>query len=228
MSDGKFAKVSADARRAALAEMLRARAHSAVSRDRLSENQRGMWFVRQLAPTSAAYNIAFAITIRSQVDVEALRKALQALVDRHASLRTTYTIHAGEPVRIVHAHQAVAFGQESAADWDDPALSDRVSEVIQEPFDLDHGPVLRTRLFTRSETCHVFLLVVHHIAFDGWSTWLLLDELRALYKAAAARSVALLPRPACEVRGLRAVAGGSAFRRARHPGASVLAPPAWR
>jgi amino acid adenylation domain-containing protein len=200
MSEGKPAKVSADARRAILAKMLGARALGVVPRDRLSENQRGMWFVRQLAPTSAAYNIAFAITIRSQVDVEALRKALQGLVDRHAILRTTYSIDAGEPLQVVHAHQAITFGQESAAERDDRALRDRVSEVIQEPFDLDHGPVLRTRLFTRSETCHVFLLVVHHIAFDGWSTWLLLDELRALYQAAAAGSVALLPPPACEYR----------------------------
>ncbi len=196
----KSARELADARRAALAEMLRARAEIGGRSGALSENQRGMWFLHQLAPTSAAYNIAFAIRIGARIDVEALRKALQALADRHSMLRTTYAAGGGEPVQCVHAGLSVAFEQEAAAQLDDAALKARVDAVIQEPFDLEHGPVLRARLFTRSDAEHVFLLVVHHIAFDGWSTWLLLDELRALYQAAATNCIASLARPGSEYR----------------------------
>jgi amino acid adenylation domain-containing protein len=195
---------TADARRAMLAELLRTRARQ--TRDRgaggtpLSENQRGMWFLNQLAPTSAAYNIAFAVSILSPLDIEALRAALQSLVDRHAILRTTYRLEAGVPVQVVNAAQPIDFACVDAARWDDGELRRRVAAATQEPFDLESGPVSRTRLFARSDGTHVLLLVFQHIAFDGWSTWLLLDELRSAYQRAAAGDRTVPPPPAADYR----------------------------
>ncbi len=191
---------AAEARRAMLADLLRTRAQPAMGGGPLSENQRAMWFLRQLAPTSAAYNIAFAVSIRSVVNVEALAAALQSLVDRHAALRTTYRLEAGAPVQVVHGHGPSGFAHVEAAGWDDDELRRRVAAAIQEPFDLENGPVSRVRLFTRSDTAHVLLLSFHHIAFDGWSMWVFLDELRYAYQAAAAGRRTSLPPPAAEYR----------------------------
>jgi amino acid adenylation domain-containing protein len=193
---------SAEARRAMLAELLRARARPAEGPEAsaLSENQRGMWFLHHLAPTSAAYNIAVAISIVSPVKVEALRAALQRLVDRHAVLRTTYRLEGGVPVQVVNGPQPIDFASVPAAQWDDAELRFRVTAATQEPFDLERGPVSRARLFVRSDTAQVLLLVFHHIAFDGWSVWLFLDELRTAYQAASAGDQTVPAPPAAEYR----------------------------
>lgn len=227
MAEPETARGAAEARRALLADLLRQRAHSAGAQAPpsesqqapLSENQRAMWFLRQLAPASAAYNMAFAGSIDGAVDVDALRHALQALVDRHAVLRTTYRLHAGEPVQFVEPHQELAFERIDAAGWDDERVQRAVAGAVENPFDLEHGPVAIARLFTRSPHSHVMLLTVHHIAFDGWSMWIVLDELRAAYRAAAAGEPIALPRPGTEyrdfVRWQTELLAGEAGQRAR-------------
>ena len=68
----------------------------------LSYGQRSLWFLYQLAPGSPAYTITYAGRISGDVDVSALERAAQALVDRHAILRTTYTVRDGQPLQLVH------------------------------------------------------------------------------------------------------------------------------
>ena len=186
-------QLSSHARRALLENLLRRRAGGLGGHGPLSENQRGMWFLHQLAPESPAYNIGFPALIRSRIDVNALRRALQALVDRHPVLRTTYMVEDGEPVLVTHSQALVAFEQICVAGEDDGDLRARVVAAIQQPFNLEEGPMLRVTLFTRADDCHVFLMVLHHIAADGWSVWLCLDELRALYRAEAAGAPRSLP-----------------------------------
>ena len=88
-------------KRELLARLLQKRAARSPTTCPLSPGQSALWFLHRLAPDSAAYNIMTAVRIHPAADVPALRAALQALVDRHAILRTTYTSQGGEPMQVV-------------------------------------------------------------------------------------------------------------------------------
>ena len=160
----------------------------------LSQGQRALWYLQQLAPNSTAYTIARALRITGKLDVEALRQSLQALVDRHAALRTTFSLHNNEPVQHVHSTMPVALSVEDASAWSAAARDAEMLAEAQRPFDLERGPLMRARLFTSAADKHL-LLVFHHIAVDLWSIVLLLYELRVLYPAARHGGSALLPPP---------------------------------
>ncbi|HEY9285640.1 MAG TPA: MupA/Atu3671 family FMN-dependent luciferase-like monooxygenase, partial [Pyrinomonadaceae bacterium] len=149
----------------------------------LSHGQRALWFLHQLDPQNPAYNITAAARILSDLDAEALRRAWQALVERHASLRTTFAQGDGEPAQYVRPHAAACFSHEDASGWGETVLSERVAAEGSRPFVLEEGPLLRVNLFTRSEREHLLLLVVHHTVADFWSLSLLVDELGRLYDA---------------------------------------------
>jgi amino acid adenylation domain-containing protein len=149
----------------------------------LSYGQQALWFVQQLAPESVAYNVSYAWSVCSKLDVPTLRQAFQKLVDRHSSLRTIYKTRGGRPVQQVCQHQPVHFSVVDADKWSLEQLDARLFEEAHCHFDLERGPVLRASLFMRSMQSPVLLLVVHHIAVDGWSLTLLLNELGKLYTA---------------------------------------------
>ena len=159
----------------------------------LSDNQQGIWFLSQLAPESSIYNVSFAGRIRDDVDVAAFRRAFQALVERHPSLRTTFVVHSGKPFQRVHEHLPVRFEETDASSWSADELQTRLVEETQRPFDLERGPVMRVSLFSRSAREHVLLLVIHHIAVDFWSLAVILNELGVFYAAEKAGQPASLP-----------------------------------
>ena len=161
----------------------------------LIHSQRALWFIHQVAPDSAAYHVAFSARIRSDFNMEAFGQAVQAVVDRHSSLRTTYTIHNGEPVQEIHGYMKCRLQVRDASGAGEVELKDMVVKAYKEPFDLEKGNLLRVHVFVRSENDHVLLINAHHIACDGWSAMLLLDELRALYAAKIAGTTATLPHP---------------------------------
>lgn len=181
-----ISSLSPEKKRELLAQLLMAKAQNAASEHELSYGQRSMWFVHRLAPDSAAYTVAYAGRIRGRLDVPALERAVQALVDRHPMLRTTYTERDGQPVALVHPHWPVRIATHRIG-ADAAELEQWVQTETDRPFDLRTGPVLRLTLLQRElggqETDHVLLLTVHHIAVDFWSIDIILDELRALYAA---------------------------------------------
>ncbi|HSF40408.1 MAG TPA: amino acid adenylation domain-containing protein, partial [Thermoanaerobaculia bacterium] len=146
----------------------------------LSWGQRSLWFLNRLAPQSAAYNLAGAARLPGVVDPEALRRALQTLVDRHAVLRTTYADGKAGPVQRVAEREAVTFVHEEAAGWSEEVLSRRVRQAAFGPFDLERGPVFRAALFARGQGA-VLVLAVHHIAADFASLAVLVRELGEAY-----------------------------------------------
>jgi amino acid adenylation domain-containing protein len=164
----------------------------------VSWNQFGMWFTHESSPLSAAYHIGFAVRIVSPLNVRALQSALQALIDRHESLRTTFTATSGEPTQVICGYRQVDFDTVDCEGLGDDGLFEVVRETHERPIDLERGSVMRARLFTRALDNHVLLVTWHHIAVDGWSTWLLLDEFRVLYEAHASAGPASLPRPGCQ------------------------------
>jgi amino acid adenylation domain-containing protein/non-ribosomal peptide synthase protein (TIGR01720 family) len=159
----------------------------------LSHGQKALWYLQQIAPQSAAYNIARAARIVSPLERRAFRRALQSLVDRHAALRTTFHAPQGEPIQRVHERVQVSFHEEHASAWTEPELHERLLAEANRAFDLEAGPLLRVGLFARSANEHVLLFVVHHIIVDLWSLAVLIDELGALYKAECTGAKAELP-----------------------------------
>src|ERR1700680_1390260 len=97
----RIAGLSALEKRALLVELLKKKPVHSAAVFPLSYNQQGIWFLYQLAPESTVYNVHFAARISSDVNVPALRRALQLLVDRHPSLRTTFPGRSGRPVQRV-------------------------------------------------------------------------------------------------------------------------------
>ncbi len=189
----RTANLSPNEKRTLLAQLLRKKARWAKSFYPLSDNQQGIWFLSQFAPENSIYNVSFAARILSDVDIPAFRRAFQALVDRHPSLRTTIAVHSGKPVQQIHEHQTVHFEEDDVSTWRGDELQTRLIEETQRPFDLEHGPVMRVSLFTRSAQEHILLLVIHHIVVDFWSLAVILNELGVLYSAEKVGRPAALP-----------------------------------
>ncbi|MET0400916.1 MAG: MupA/Atu3671 family FMN-dependent luciferase-like monooxygenase [Cystobacter sp.] len=182
--------------KAALLEHLRRLAAEGESVHPLSRGQQALWFVSQLAPSSSAYNTALSVRIISELDVPALRRACQALLDRHGALRTTFSVHQGQPIQKVHQRATLHFEQVEVGDLPAEALHARVLQAYRQPFVLEQGPLMRVHLFSRGPREHVLLIVIHHIVYDGWSLLVLGEELvRHLYAAEKTGVPASLPEP---------------------------------
>ncbi|HET7695309.1 MAG TPA: condensation domain-containing protein [Vicinamibacterales bacterium] len=191
MNGDRPVKPPADAdKREALARLLRERIAAPQVEHPLSFNQRSLWFMHRLAPGSAAYNVAYAFVVESPLDAAALRGAFERLTARHAILRTTYS--AAAPVQVVHAGRPLDFAEVDARESAAADLDERLRAEAQRPFDLEHGPVFRVRVFTTADA-PVLLVTFHHIAYDLWSMATFLAELGALYRAAATGAGPLPP-----------------------------------
>ncbi|HEU4963914.1 MAG TPA: amino acid adenylation domain-containing protein, partial [Bacilli bacterium] len=168
----------------------------------LSPGQQQLWFLDQLEPGSAVYNIPLLYRLEGALDLSALRQALQALVDRHAALRSTFPKQDGSPVQVVAERVEVPCTVEDLSalkEQERETARDRlIEDELSRGFDLLHGPLLRARLLIESERSTVLLLNVHHIVFDGWSVQVALQDLAALYRAYAAGTEPDLPAPSLE------------------------------
>jgi amino acid adenylation domain-containing protein len=138
--------------------------------------------------------VVFSARIRSEVDEPVLRQTLQFLLDRHDILRTTYAECDGVPTTHLHPEMPVDFDviRVDAERWEDHR--EQLLAEMRRPFDLERGPILRTRLYRRADDDYLLVLVIHHIAIDFWSLGVLLQELRVVYAAwRAEQPVPLLP-----------------------------------
>ncbi|WP_222719749.1 non-ribosomal peptide synthetase [Actinokineospora xionganensis] len=156
--------------------------------------QQRLWFLDQLRPGSADYQLPMALRIRGRLDVDALTGAFAAIVDRHEVLRTRYRAMDGVPVEEVDDHVEVVVERvDLAGECDIPALFDR---ELARPFDLAADPPFRLTLARIAADDHLLLFVVHHIAFDGWSWGILGRELAAGYdERTGGAPAALAPLP---------------------------------
>lgn len=161
----------------------------------LSPGQAALWFLHKLAPESEAYILVVAVRIRPQPDIPALKRAADRLIARHEALRTTFVEAEGQPVQRVRPDGRVPFAVVDASAWNAVELEARLSAEARQPFDLEHGPVVRIIAFAGASEYTVLMLVMHHIAGDYASLVVLMDELRALYWAETTRTPAELPAP---------------------------------
>ncbi|WP_053640383.1 MULTISPECIES: non-ribosomal peptide synthetase [unclassified Streptomyces] len=157
----------------------------------LSWTQERLWLEEQLRPGDAAYNMPMVLRLRGPLDPGALQAAVDAVVRRHAVLRTRFALEDGAPVQRVDADARVAVRERDLRDAPDPAADAlaRAMAETKEPFDLSAGPLLRVLLLRSGDEEHLLVLTAHHIAFDGWSFAVLLDDLSAAYRTAAGGGV---------------------------------------
>ncbi|AEI67145.1 non-ribosomal peptide synthetase [Corallococcus macrosporus] len=153
----------------------------------LSFAQQRLWFLAQLEPSSTVYNVPASVRLAGALNVAALERSFEALVGRHESLRTTFRTEGGAPVQVIHPQglaRLEVMDLRAMPGQDREAEAMRIAqEAAQRPFNLEHGPLLRSALLSLSDEDHVLVLVMHHIVSDGWSMGLLVRELTALYSA---------------------------------------------
>jgi amino acid adenylation domain-containing protein len=153
----------------------------------LSFAQQRLWFLHQLEPHSAAYNIPAALRLDGALDTVALERSLSEIVRRHEALRTTFVAKDGEPMQIVQPASAVKLPLFDLSQLPSTQREQEAQQLLAQeasrPFDLASGPLLRAGLIRLSAQEHVALLTMHHIISDGWSIGALVKEVRALYEA---------------------------------------------
>ncbi|NWD52420.1 condensation domain-containing protein, partial [Pseudomonas gingeri] len=163
--------------------------------------QRRLWFLAQLAGGGGAYHIPLGLQLRGPLDRSALKRALDRLVARHESLRTTFAAHDDEVVQVI-AEPGRGFDWQIHDLVDHPEAEARITVLTEEeadaPFDLKQGPLFRGRLLIVGEQEHVLLLTLHHIICDGWSMAVLTRELGELYDAFRQDLDDPLPAPALQ------------------------------
>ncbi|MDR9754670.1 amino acid adenylation domain-containing protein [Pseudomonas sp. SZMC_28357] len=147
----------------------------------LSYAQQRQWILWQLDPQSAAYHIPAALRVKGPLDRHALLDAFGQLQARHASLRTTFEQNGEQARPCVHAELPLHLSERAC---DEASLDSAVAEEIARPFDLRNGPLWRVLLLQLGSQELVLVLTVHHIAADGWSMQVMIDEFSALYLAA--------------------------------------------
>jgi len=149
----------------------------------LSRGQQALWFIHRLAPESTAYSICDAVQVQGPLDLEALRGALQTILDRHAAFRTTFHDDEGVPYQRVHEEIPLPLCIVDASNWDEVRLREELAAEVHRPFDLESGPLLRVTLFRQSPERHRLVFVVHHIIADFWSLVACTQEFREAYAA---------------------------------------------
>ncbi|MFE7777026.1 amino acid adenylation domain-containing protein [Streptomyces sp. NPDC057445] len=163
--------------------------------------QERLWLVDRMLNGTPGYAVPETVRLRGPLDESLLRRSLTALVQRHDTLRTVFEERDGLPHPVVVPPPAdvplpvVDLRGEPAAQQQRRAV-ELARRTAREPFDLATGPLLRTLLVRTADDEHLFVLVVHHIATDGWSMGLLWKELADGYRALAeGRRLSLPPLP---------------------------------
>ena len=161
----------------------------------LSFAQQRLWFVQQLEPDNNAYNVASAFNIRGALDMAALEQALNVIIERHETLRTTFEVNADQqPIQVIHPFQPLSIPviDRQGVAHAEADIQQRIEQLSRQPFDLTQ-PLLRLALYKLQADEHVLALTTHHIISDRWSVMIFLREMTLLYQAFATEQQSSLP-----------------------------------
>lgn len=171
-----------------------------VNRDRalpLSFSQQRLWFLDQYQPGRAFYNIPLAANLSGALKPDVLIRAFNEVVRRHESLRTVFAAELGTPRQVVLRQIVLKMPLDDLSEIPfnerEASVQALVRAEADQPFDLMHGPLLRTRLVKLDGQEHILLLTLHHIIADGWSMGVLIKEVAVLYSAFLAGKPSPLP-----------------------------------
>lgn len=146
--------------------------------------QSRLWFLHQLDPELATYHMSRVWRLHGPLDLKALEGALAGLIERHTTLRTSFRLHDGEVVQLIHPPGEFSLAVEELGERDgDEVIAQWLDEERQTPFDLTSGRLIRARLLVVDHQHHMLLVNQHHIASDGWSHSVLARDLTELYNA---------------------------------------------
>ena len=150
---------------------------------KLSEGQKGLWWLHELDSGMSAYNIPVALRVPRQLDAEILQKGMDHVVGKHRLLLTMFTRDgAGMPLQYVDETQRIIVHEHDAVQWTAETLETALREVSKAPFNLEQDPLMRVHCYhTAGEEC-VLLMVVHHIVFDGASINVFTSDLLEAYE----------------------------------------------
>jgi amino acid adenylation domain-containing protein len=169
----------------------------------LSFAQQRLWFLDQLVPDSAFYNLPLAVRLSGPLNLSALEQSLSEVLKRHEVLRTTFPAIEGEPVQIIAPASSINLSlcglTSLSVNESEREVQRLAAQEAQTPFDLSQGPLLRTTLLRLSDSEHVLLLTMHHIISDGWSMSIFIREVAALYDAFSSSLLSSTPSPLPEL-----------------------------
>ncbi|HYG76092.1 MAG TPA: amino acid adenylation domain-containing protein [Planctomycetota bacterium] len=163
----------------------------------LSAAQQRLWFLEQLEPLTPLYNVPFALRIKGELDTAALYKCLNALVQRHAALRTRFISENGVPAQLVLDSAELVVAETYL--YHVPQLEREhelqrlLADEAHRPFDLTADLLIRATRYEIDKTDHALLIVMHHIVCDAWSISILKHELSAFYEHFAFGATLQLP-----------------------------------
>ncbi|MFF3616782.1 amino acid adenylation domain-containing protein [Streptomyces sp. NPDC002580] len=165
--------------------------------------QQRLWLLQTLEPEGTAYHLTEAFRVTGPLDIEALARATRELCDRHEALRTRFEQVDGTILQVIAEPGTDGAGpafhhtrfDAAAGPAREAALARFHRAVLDEPFDLRTGPLLRVHVADADPDEHVVAVTAHHIVCDGWSMRLALDELAALYRGFVLGEPARLPEP---------------------------------
>ncbi|MBE8998845.1 amino acid adenylation domain-containing protein [Nostoc sp. LEGE 12447] len=153
----------------------------------LSYAQQRLWFLDQLEPNSAIYNIPLALRLVGNLNRAALEQSFQEIIDRHEALRTNFITVDGKPSQIIQTQinwtVSVVECEYLPPSEQEIATQQLAQQQAIQPFDLAEGALIRATLIVLSKTEHILLLCMHHIVSDAWSLGVFVQELAALYNA---------------------------------------------
>lgn len=165
----------------------------------LSFAQERVWYRDYLNPGGGSYNITVALRLEGTLSTTALSATLDEILRRHEALRANFTAPSGEPLQTISAPSSLPVESVDLSGLDaerrEAEARRRHAEEIRRGFDLSSEHPLRATLVRLGPQEHMLLLAMHHIASDGWSIGLLLEELSALYTAFAESKEPSLPEP---------------------------------
>lgn len=164
-----------------------------------SSGQRRLWFLEQMEPGSPLYNIPYLVRLSGPLNAQALDRALAKIVERHEALRTNFVAMGSEPSQVIKSSWTLELPTTDLSTVPEAQreaeLKRLTAEEAKKPFNLQSDLMLRVRLYRLSETEHALMLVMHHIASDGWSMAVIYRELGACYEAFAKGETPALAEP---------------------------------
>ncbi|PYP82589.1 MAG: non-ribosomal peptide synthetase, partial [Blastocatellia bacterium AA13] len=163
----------------------------------LSFAQQRLWFIDQLEPGNATYNIRCAVRLSGPLDVSALTRSLNEIVRRHEVLRTIFPAKDGAPRQEILETLELPLITTDLTQVNEAERERDLQEMLREEarsgFDLSNGPLIRAKLVWMAEDEHVLVVVMHHIISDGWSIEIMVAEFSRLYGAFAQGNLSPLP-----------------------------------
>ncbi|HEX8735989.1 MAG TPA: amino acid adenylation domain-containing protein [Pyrinomonadaceae bacterium] len=162
----------------------------------VSYAQERLWFLEKFEPNTALYNIPYIANVKGSIHRNAFNKAVNRLIARHESLRTSFIEFVGKPKQAIHPELSVEVDFVDLSRLDARACAERLQEICTEvtstPFDLSKAPLFRITLVASARETAI-ITTIHHIISDGWSIGVFQRELAALYQEELGGRPAALP-----------------------------------